>query len=166
MNVPPVEAVRVPPAVLQQFVAAILSAVGMEAEHASLLAHLLVTNDLRGVFSHGTRQVAPYARDLRAGTLNPRPQIQVLDETPTTFAVDGDGGLGYFAAWRAAHEIVDRARTAGVVVAVTRNHGHIGAAGLYPASQPRPACWPTAPQATNCTCSQARPTSRPRVAPR
>jgi len=127
MNVPPVEAVRVPPAALQQFVVAILSAVGMEAEHASLLAHLLVTNDLRGVFSHGTRQVAPYARDLRAGTLNPRPQIQVLDETPTTFAVDGDGGLGYFAAWRAAHEIVDRARTAGVVVAVTRNHGHIGA---------------------------------------
>jgi LDH2 family malate/lactate/ureidoglycolate dehydrogenase len=132
MNVPPVEAVRVPPAALQQFVEAILSAVGMEAEHARLLAHLLVTNDLRGVFSHGTRQVATYARDLRAGALNPRPQIRVRDETPTTFALDGDGGLGYFAAWRAAHEIVDRARTAGVAVAVTRNHGHIGAAGLYP----------------------------------
>ena len=94
MNVPPVEAVRVPPAALQQFVEAILAAVGMEAEHASLLAHLLVTNDLRGVFSHGTRQVATYARDLRAGTLNPRPQIRVRDETPTTFAVDGDGGPG------------------------------------------------------------------------
>src|SRR5690242_11353065 len=62
MNVPPVEAVRVPPAALQQFVEAILAAVGMEAAHARLLAHLLVTNDLRGVFSHGTRQVATYAR--------------------------------------------------------------------------------------------------------
>ena len=89
MNVPPVEAVRVPPAALQQFVAAILTAVGMEAEHASLLAHLLVTNDLRGVFSHGTRQVATYARDLRAGALNPRPQIRVREETPTTLTMAG-----------------------------------------------------------------------------
>src|SRR5437588_11573579 len=61
-----------------------------EAEHARLLAHLLVTNDLRGVFSHGSRKPAPYVRALRDRALNPRPQIRVRDETPTTFAVDGD----------------------------------------------------------------------------
>src|SRR5436305_6325099 len=132
MNVPPKEAIRVQADSLRTLVTALLERVGVGESDRVLLAHLLVTNDLRGVFSHGTRQVATYARDLRAGALNPRPQIRVREETPTTLTMDGDGGLGYFAAWRAAHEIVDRARTAGVAVAVTRHHGHIGAAGLYP----------------------------------
>ena len=63
--------------------------------------------------------------------MNPCPRARLVDEGPTTFAVAGDGGLGYFAAQLAALELVGRARTAGVAVAVTRNHGHIGAAGLY-----------------------------------
>jgi LDH2 family malate/lactate/ureidoglycolate dehydrogenase len=44
---------------------------------------------------------------------------------------DGDGSLGYFAAHKAASAIVPKAREMGVAIAVTRNHGHIGAAGLY-----------------------------------
>jgi LDH2 family malate/lactate/ureidoglycolate dehydrogenase len=132
MNQPPREAVRVPAEELRKFAEAVLLAAGMAGSDAHLLAGLLATNDLRGVFSHGTRQVAAYARLLRDGQINPHPEVRLVDETPTTFAVDGDGGLGYFPAWRAAHEIVDRARAAGVVVAVTRNHGHIGAAGIYP----------------------------------
>jgi len=132
MNVPPLEAVLARPERLRSFVESVLARAGMNGEHAALLAELLVTNDLRGVFSHGTRQVAAYARLLRDGQINPNPDVRIVDETPTTFAVDGDGGLGYFPAWTAAHHIVDRAREMGVAVAVTRNHGHIGAAGLYP----------------------------------
>jgi len=131
MNTPPGDAVRVPAEHLRAFTAAVLEASGMDADHAALLAGLLAGNDLRGVFSHGTRQVATYARDMRAGRLNPRPEVRLVDEAPATFAVDGDGGLGYFPAHRAAQELLERARAMGVAVAVTRNHGHIGAAGIY-----------------------------------
>lgn len=131
MNTPPADAIRVPAERLRAFTAAVLEASGMDADRAALLAGLLASNDLRGVFSHGTRQVATYARDMRAGRLNPRPEVRLVDEGPATFAVDGDGGLGYFPAHRAANELLERARAMGVAVAVTRNHGHIGGAGLY-----------------------------------
>jgi LDH2 family malate/lactate/ureidoglycolate dehydrogenase len=131
MNVVPSEAVRVPPAALQAFVVTVLERVGLGPEDAVLLAGLLVGNDLRGVFSHGTRQVAAYARDLKAGRLNPRPKVRLLAETPSTFIADGDGGLGYFPAHCAAVTLAERAKASGVAAAVTRNHGHIGAAGLY-----------------------------------
>lgn len=131
MNTPPADAVRISAERLRAFASAVLRASGMDEAHAALLAGLLTANDLRGVFSHGSRQVATYARDMRAGRLNPRPEVCLLQEAPATFVVDGDGGLGYFAAHRAAHELVERVRGVGVAVAVTRSHGHIGAAGLY-----------------------------------
>lgn len=131
MNITPADAVRVPAERLRTFVRAVLDRVGMEEENATLLAGLLVSNDLRGVFSHGTRQVATYARDMRAGRLNPRPKVRMESEGPATFVVEGDGGLGYFPAHAAARALVDRAKAVGVAAAVTRNHGHIGAAGIY-----------------------------------
>jgi L-2-hydroxycarboxylate dehydrogenase (NAD+) len=54
-----------------------------------------------------------------------------VNESPSTLLVDGDGGLGYFAAYRAAQALVDKCKTCGIAAAVTRNHGHIGAAGIY-----------------------------------
>ena len=104
---------------------------GMADDKATLLADLLVQNDLRGVFSHGSRQVATYARDVRDGKLNARPQVTVRDESAATLLLDGDGGLGYFPSWQGAQALVEKARNVGVGVAVTRNHGHFGAAGLY-----------------------------------
>ncbi len=131
MNVPPTEAIRVPAADLRALVAALLERVGVGEDDRTLLASLLVQNDLRGVFSHGSRQVATYARDIRDGKLNPRPTVTVVSESPATVHLDGDGGLGYFASYRAAQSLVSKAREIGVAVAVTRNHGHFGAAGLY-----------------------------------
>ena len=51
---------------------------GVGETDRTLLAELLVRNDLRGVFSHGSRQVATYARDIRDGKLNPRPNVRVV----------------------------------------------------------------------------------------
>ena len=98
---------------------------------------MLVGNDLRGVHSHGTRQLAHYADELRGGRLNPAPEPRVTRETPVSLVVDGDGGLGYFAALMATEGAIAKARDTGVAVAVTRNHGHIGAAGHL---RPHDAC--------------------------
>jgi LDH2 family malate/lactate/ureidoglycolate dehydrogenase len=90
-----------------------------------------VASDLRGVFSHGTRQAPGYLWYFRNHQLNVRPHVGIVDETETTAILDGDGGLGYFPSWRAAHMVVEKAKSQGVGVAVTRNHGHFGAAGHY-----------------------------------
>ena len=45
--------------------------------------------------------------------------------------VDGDGGLGYFPAYEGTLRTVEKAKSSGIAVLITRNHGHFGAAGIY-----------------------------------
>ena len=131
MNLPPDTFISVPHPALQTFIAQIGQAAGLATEKAELLAEMLTANDLRGVFSHGTTQMATYARLLRDGILNHQPNVQVVKETPVSVLVDGDGGLGYFPANMATQILIEKAKTQGMAVALTRNHGHFGAAGLY-----------------------------------
>jgi LDH2 family malate/lactate/ureidoglycolate dehydrogenase len=131
MNKPPTTFLRVAHDDLHRLVREIGIAAGLTEDRADLLAELLVINDLRGVFSHGTTQIANYAPLLREGHLNARPDVHVVRETPTSVLIDGDGGLGYFPAWDAAARVVEKAKVQGIAVGVTRNHGHFGAAGLY-----------------------------------
>ena len=127
----PDEYVAVPWEAMRDFVGAAAEVAGLSEQRARLLADLLTTNDLRGVFSHGTHQIAEYARLMRAGELNADPQITTMRETPTSLLVDGDGGLGYFPSYEGTLAVVEKARKQGIGVVATRNHGHFGAAGLY-----------------------------------
>jgi L-2-hydroxycarboxylate dehydrogenase (NAD+) len=131
LNRVPEDAILVPAEALRDLVRALAEGGGAGEEQAALLADLLVRNDLRGVFSHGSRQIATYARLLRDGVLNPRPQVRTLNESAVTLLLDGDAGLGYFACWEMAPRLIAKARELGVAVGVTRHHGHFGAAGLY-----------------------------------
>lgn len=131
MNVPPAEYIRVPHERLRAFVSTAAQTVGLPQDKADLLGRLLSENDLRGVFSHGTVQIAAYAILMRDGKLNHSPELRVVRETPQTVMVDGDGGLGYFPAHLAASMAVEKAEATGMAIAMTRNHGHFGAGGLY-----------------------------------
>jgi L-2-hydroxycarboxylate dehydrogenase (NAD+) len=131
MNIPPETFIRVPGDALRDLADRLGVAAGLPAARAELLADLLTANDLRGVTSHGTSQLATYVRLLRDGSLNPDPRLEVVRETPTSLLVDGDGGLGYFPAHEGTRPLISKADDAGIAVLVTRNHGHFGAAGLY-----------------------------------
>jgi L-2-hydroxycarboxylate dehydrogenase (NAD+) len=131
MNIPPTTYISVPHQDLQTFIAEAGRTVGLPDDKAALLAELLVTNDLRGVFSHGSRQMATYTLLMRDGKLNNRPQVQVVQETPVSLIVDGDGGLGYFPAYQGTQALIEKAKGQGMAILLTRNHGHFGAAGIY-----------------------------------
>lgn len=131
MNLPPTEALRVPHERLHAFIASAGAAVGLPADKAALLATLLVDNDLRGVVSHGTTQMATYAGLLRDGTLNPKPDVRMVNTTRVSLTIDGDGGLGYFPSHLGTALAIEKAKQAGIAVMLTRNHGHFGAAGIY-----------------------------------
>jgi len=121
MNRPPAEFTSVSPEALRPFVSRVFQAAGMPAEQA----------ELRGVFSHGTRQVSAYMGHFREGRLTPTPEVRVVEERATSVTLDGDGGLGYFPAHRAAEMLGPKALEHGIACALTRNHGHFGAAGIY-----------------------------------
>ena len=131
MNTPPEEHISVEHGKLHEFVSTAAQTVGLPAEQAELLARLLTTNDLRGVFSHGTQQIATYAILMRDGKLNKDPQTNIVKQTPVSALVDGDGGLGYFPAYEGTLLALDKAETTGIAAMMSRNHGHFGAAGIY-----------------------------------
>ncbi len=131
MNEPPDTCIHVPYEPLRRFVAKAGSAAGLPVDKANILADMLAGNDLRGNFSHGTQQIATYARLMKGGKLNSSPHIRVVRETGGSAIVDGDGGLGYFPSRRATELLIDKALKNGLAVTQTRNHGHFGAAGLY-----------------------------------
>ncbi len=131
MNQPPEEFIRVSHEDLKRFVSSAAQKVGLPVDKADLLGELLAANDLRGTFSHGTQQIATYAILMRDGTLNNDPQLEIMKETPVSLLVDGDGGLGYFPAHEGTLRVIEKAKTSGIGVMSTRNHGHFGAAGIY-----------------------------------
>ena len=83
MNLPPGAFKRIPAERLREFSADCLKAAGMKPDHAEQLAVLLTNGDLRGVRSHGTRQVRGYCQSLRDEKVNPNPDIRVVKETET-----------------------------------------------------------------------------------
>lgn len=131
MNQPPATSIRVAHERLHKLVSSAGRTVGLAPDKATLLADLLVANDLRGVFSHGTTQMATYAMLMRDGKLNPQPDVHVVKETPVSVIVDGDGGLGYFASRLGTERVIVKAKQSGIAVMLSRNHGHFGAAGIY-----------------------------------
>ena len=68
---------------LRILVAALLERVGVGEADRSLLADLLVKNDLRGVFSHGSRQVATYARDIRDSRTRAKAPVSKVTPLPS-----------------------------------------------------------------------------------
>ncbi len=131
MNRPPDDFTPLSADTMRRFIQTVFEAAGVPTDKAQFLTQCLVENDLRGVFSHGTRQATAYVRHFTQGELNPAPQVTVLDESPTTLIVDGDGGLGYYPADELATRLIPKAQQMGIAAGTTRNHGHIGAAGIY-----------------------------------
>ena len=131
MNVPPTDGIRVPVEDLRELVACIFRRVPIPEDHAQLIADLLMDTELRGVVSHGVRQVERYVRLYQEGKINTDPNVRVLKEGPVTTALSGDGGLGMIVATQAMHMAIAKAEEMGAGVATTTYHHHVGSSGKY-----------------------------------
>src|SRR6201991_2159242 len=86
---------RVGAAALTAFIKRAFEAAGLPAGDADILAGLMVEADLRGSDTHGVIRLPLYLRRLKAGGVNPRPNIRIVQEKPATALVDGDNGMGH-----------------------------------------------------------------------
>lgn len=126
--------VRYAAAELINFTARVLEHLGMLPEDARLAGEILIDADLVGMDSHGIAHLpshGSYAPALKDGRVNPRPKISVVHETPSTALLDGDGGLGLNAGYRAMRLAIDKAKAVGTGSVAVTNSRHFGAAGYY-----------------------------------
>ena len=109
-----------------------LVVVGVPADDAGQVAVLMAESDARGADAHGVFRLPQYVKQIQDGAVNPRPNIQIVNERPGTALVDGDNALGHLVMKRATDLAVKKARQCGVGWVGTRRSNHAGPAQLYP----------------------------------
>src|SRR5271168_2576716 len=105
---------RVPAERLAAFIARAFVAAGIPETDAQTLAQLMVEADLRGSDTHGVIRLPLYLRRIRAGGVNARPNIRVVNERPSAALIDGDNGMGHLVMKRAAALAIEKAKKTGI----------------------------------------------------
>jgi LDH2 family malate/lactate/ureidoglycolate dehydrogenase len=116
---------------LTHFCEQVFLRLGVPPEQADSIARNLVQADLEGVASHGVVRLPIYAERLRAGVVNPQPNVRITRETATTAVVDGDNGMGQWVGVRSMQWAIEKARAGACAFVSVRNSNHYGAAGYY-----------------------------------
>jgi ureidoglycolate dehydrogenase (NAD+) len=125
------KAVVLAPAQLAALVRGIFARHGMSAEHARLVADVLVWAELRGMDTHGVMRAPRYVAWIRKGDLNARPRITALLDTPAATVLDADRAAGPIAMMAATEKALAKARAAGIGFALVKDTTHTAALGYY-----------------------------------
>lgn len=126
-----VEILTYPTAQLSDFSQRVFQHFGVPEDEARLAAEVLATSDLRGIDSHGVARLHTYFDMLTLGRINPRPQVKIVRETPSTATVDGDNGLGLVVGPKANEIAMQKAADVGSGWVSVCNTNHYGIAGYY-----------------------------------
>jgi L-2-hydroxycarboxylate dehydrogenase (NAD+) len=120
---------------LKAFIGEALIKLGLPDADAAIVAELMAQADLQGSDGHGVSRLPQYARRIKAGGFNVRPNIRVVREQAATALVNGDNGMGHLVMKRAAEIAIEKARTTGIAWVSSQFSNHAGPASLY-ASMP------------------------------
>ena len=121
----------IPLSQLRRFISVAMEKLGLPAADAAIVADLMTQAEAQGSDGHGVIRLAPYARRIRAGGINLRPDIRIVKEKPGMALLDGDNGMGHLVMRRAAQIAIEKARTCGVAWVGARLSNHAGPASLY-----------------------------------
>jgi len=116
---------------LQQFSTKALRAAGLNETNSKIVSEALVTTDMFGVISHGTKNLLNYILKMQAGGLDPHAEPTVEAEGPAWAVIDGHAGMGMVSSVRAMNLAVAKASKCGIAYVGVRNSCHFGAAGYY-----------------------------------
>lgn len=122
---------RFAPALLEGLITDAMKSCGLPEKDAARVAALMVEADITGADAHGIFRLPQYVRRLKAGGVNPTPNINVDRKGPAVALVDGDNGMGHLVMSVAADTAIEMARYTGVAWVGVRRSNHAGPAALY-----------------------------------
>ncbi len=111
--------------------ARIFTAAGVPGDMAEQLTVWLVNSNLSGHPSHGLQRVTEYLRQIKEGHMDPTARPRVHVETDTTVVLDGQAGLGHFAADRLTRELAGKCLKSQIAMGGIVNGRHIGRLGEW-----------------------------------
>ncbi len=120
---------------LKAFIQEAMVRLGLPEEDAATVATLMAQADLQGSDGHGVSRLPQYARRIKAGGFNTRPNIRVVREQASTALINGDNGMGHLVMSRATGIAIEKAKVTGIGWVNSQFSNHAGPASLY-ASMP------------------------------
>ena len=123
--------VRFPAAVLETFITAALNSLGIPENDANDCARLMVASDRSGFHTHGIFRLAQYVKRIKAGGINVKPNITIVNEAPATALIDGDNAMGHLVAEFSMNVATQKAGETGCAWVGVRHSNHAGAAATY-----------------------------------
>ncbi len=111
---------------LRAFCAEALARAGARPRDAAVVADGLVAADLRGVHSHGALRIGIYVDRLRAGSIHPAAELEIVRDSGAVVVADAQAGPGIAMAVRAMDLAIARSQGHGIAAVGVRNSNHCG----------------------------------------
>src|SRR5258705_12388529 len=110
---------------LTAFAIAAYEAAGSPSEHAQIVARHQVGANLVGHDSHGVVLLSTYVDRIGHGHIVPGARPEILNESPTTLAVNGRWGFGPVVSEGTMERLVAKARGARIAAGSIVEKGHL-----------------------------------------
>ena len=116
---------------LKRFSREALLKVGVSEENANIVTEVLVSTDMFGVLSHGTKNLYQYIQKMQEGGLVANAEPTVEAEGPAWAIINGNAAIGMVSSCKAMNLAIEKAKQCGIGYVGVKNSCHFGAAGYY-----------------------------------
>lgn len=116
---------------LERFCREVLAAAGADEASVDAAARAMMHGTRLGVDSHGVRLLDHYVTAMTGGRVNPRPHLELVQESGAVATLDADNAHGARAAYYGMEQAIRLARQSGIGAVAIRNSSHFGPAGAY-----------------------------------
>jgi L-2-hydroxycarboxylate dehydrogenase (NAD+) len=105
---------------------------GYSQEDSEIITKIILEADLRGIESHGVQRLDLYYRLIKQGRIKVGGQTEIVHETPVSAVIEAHEVAGQLSGYQAMRLAIQKAKSVGLGMVVTRNGNHYGIAGYYP----------------------------------
>lgn len=109
----------------------ILNRSGFCPDDSKAVAAIMVDNEKMGISTHGSFHMLTYLKKIRAGSIDPKGEIKVIEEGPTWANIDANYNLGFVASYRAMELAIKKAKEYGMAYVTVKNSSHYGTGAAY-----------------------------------
>lgn len=114
-----------------EFIVRVYEGLGMSAEHAKIVAELMLTADLSGADGHGIFRLPQYASRILDGGINLHPKMHLLKDAPSIGLLHGDNAMGHLVMHECTQMAIEKAKKTGIGWMGCCYGNHAGAGSLY-----------------------------------
>ena len=104
---------------------------GIDKTDAETTADVLVTTDLMGVNTHGSKQLYLLIKNMKEGGLDVNAKPEVLNQGPSLAVIEGNFAMPMVTATKAMKLAIKKAKETGIAYVGVKGSSHFGAAGFY-----------------------------------